>query len=149
MKKRSLLPVLIALCAIPLHAQAIKPSDLPPADQEKYKAAQKAARAADPTIKQKSDDAKAAARAGMLKADPSIAPILDKVMPVSGTAAKLSELPQADQEKYKAAQKAARAADPTIKQKSDDAKAAARAGMLKADPSIAPILDKVMPVSGN
>ena len=82
----------------------------------------------------------------MVKLDPSIFPLLDKVFPVSGKAQlKVDELAPADAERYKATQKAARKANPAIKEKQQAVQQALRATMLKIDPTIGPIVDKVYP----
>jgi hypothetical protein len=58
---------------------------------------------------------------------------------------KVDELPAADADRYKAAQKAARKANPAIKEKQQAVHQALRAVMLKIDPTIGPIVDKVYP----
>ena len=148
MNKRNLLltVTLTGLLASSLNAQAVKEADLPANEKAQISAARSAASKADPALKQQGIDAKQARRDAMIKADPSVAPILDKVMPVSGPAAvKTSELSAEDSAKYKAAYKASDAADPSIKQKDKAAKQAMRDAMIKADPAVAPILDKISP----
>jgi hypothetical protein len=142
----SLLSLVAATCAA-VHAQAIKETDLPAAEQAKFKAAKDAAnKAGDADVKQKNLDYKQTFREEMVKVDPSIFPLLDKVFPVSGKAQmKVDELPAADAERYKAAQKAARKANPAIKEKQQAVQQALRAAMLKIDPTIGPIVDKVYP----
>ena len=138
---------LIAATSAVVQAQAIKEADLPAEEQGKFKAAKDAAyKSGDADLKQKNLDYKQTFREEMVKADPSIFPLLDKVFPVSGkTQMKVDELPAADAERYKAAQKAARKANPAIKEKQQAAQQALRAVMLKIDPSIGPIVDKVYP----
>ena len=142
-KKSSAL--LLFLLAVSVQAQAVKESDLPANEKAQLTAARNAAYKADPSLKQLGLEARTAYRDAMIKIDSSVAPILDKVMPVSGPAMKSSELPAEDQAKYKAAQKAADAADPSLKQKSKAAKQAIYDGAVKADPSVKPIVDKVNP----
>ena len=113
---------------------------------DQLKAAKNAAYKADPTLKQMGIDYKTAYRDAMIKIDPTLTEILDKVMPVSGPAAmKTTELSADDQTKYKSAYKAAEAADPSLKQKSKAAKQAIYDGAIKADPSVKPIVDKISP----
>ena len=142
----TLISLIAATCA-GVQAQAIKEADLPAEEQGKFKAAKDAAyKSGDADLKQKNLDYKQTFREEMVKADPSIFPLLDKVFPVSGkTQMKVDELPAADAERYKAAQKAARKANPAIKEKQQAAQQALRAVMLKIDPSIGPIVDKVYP----
>ena len=117
------------------------------AEQAQFKAAKDAAyKSGDADLKQKNLDYKQTYREEMVKLDPSIFPLLDKVYPISGKAQiKVDELPAADAERYKAAQKAARKANPAIKEKQQAAQQALRAVMLKIDPTIGPIVDKVYP----
>ncbi len=116
--------------------QAIKESDLPAA----------AYKSGDADLKQKNLDYKQTLREEMVKLDPSIFPLLDKILLVSGKAqSKVDELPPADAERYKAAQKAASKANPAIKEKQQATQQALRAVMLKIDPTIGPIVDKVYP----
>jgi len=142
----TLIALVSATCAA-VQAQAIKETDLPAAEQAHFKAAKDAAnKAADPDVKQKNLDYKQTFREEMVKVDPSVFPLLDKVFPLSGKAQmKVDELAPADAERYKAAQKAARKANPAIKEKQQAAQQALRAVMLKIDPSIGPIVDKVYP----
>ena len=142
----SLVSLVAATCSA-VQAQAIKEADLPADEQAKFKAAKDAAnKAGDADLKQKNLDYKQTFREEMVKIDPSIFPLLDKVFPLSGKAQmKVDELPAADADRYKAAQKAARKANPAIKQKQQAAQQALRAAMLKVDPTIGPIVDKVYP----
>jgi hypothetical protein len=142
----TLIALMSATCAA-VQAQAIKETDLPAAEQAHFKSAKDAAnKAADPDVKQKSLDYKQTFREEMMKVDPSVFPLLDKVIPLSGKAQmKVDDLAPADAERYKAAQKAARKANPAIKEKQQAAQQALRAAMLKVDPSIGPIVDKVYP----
>jgi hypothetical protein len=116
-------------------AQAVKISDLPADEQEKFNTAKSAAtKAGDANYKEKNTTYRQAYREAMVKADPTIFPILDKVYPLSGKAQmKSSELSPADAEKYKAAQKAAKAVDPTLKDKKAAADQALREVMIKID----------------
>lgn len=148
MNKSGLLPLIALLLSLPLHAETIKESDLPADEAQKFKAARSAAYKAEPSVRQLSADYKQYFRDAMIKADASVAPILDKVFPVSGPAPmKTNELPPGEAEKYKAAMKAAKAADPTIARKDAAAKQALRSAMIKADPSVQPIVDKVIPAA--
>lgn len=144
---RALLPSIALLLMLPLKAEAIKESDLPANEKEKFQAVMKTLYADKQSdFYKKLTEYKQAFRDAMVKADASVAPILDKVIPVSGAAQmKASELPADEAEKYKAAQKAAKAADPSIAQKDAARKQAQREAMIKADPSIQPIVDKVIP----
>ena len=138
---------LAALTCSPLHAQAVKETDLPEAERAKFTAAKDAAyKAGDADLKQKTLDYKQTFREEMMKIDPTIFPLLDKVFPVSGKAqTKVEQLSPEDAARYKAAQKAARKANPAIKEKQQAAQQALRAVMLKIDPTIGPIVDKVYP----
>jgi hypothetical protein len=142
----ALISFIVATCTA-VQAQAIKETDLPAAEQAQFKAATDAAyKSGDADLKQKNLDYKQTFREEMVKLDPSIFPLLDKILPVSGTAQlKVDELPPVDAERYKAAQKAARKANPAIKEKQQAAQQALRAIMLKIDPTIGPIVDKVYP----
>lgn len=142
----TLFSLLLALCPL-AQAQAVKESDLPAAEKAKFTAAKNAAyKAGDAELKQKNLDYKQAFREEMVKVDAAVFPLLDKVFPLSGKAAmKVDELPPEDAARYKAAQKAARKANPAIKEKQQAAQQALRAAMLKIDPSIGPIVDKVYP----
>ncbi|MBJ7390718.1 MAG: hypothetical protein JHC85_04075 [Chthoniobacterales bacterium] len=142
----ALIALVFATCAA-VQAQAIKETDLPAAEQAQFKAAKDAAyKSGDADLKQKNLDYKQTYREEMVKLDPSIFPLLDKVYPISGKAQiKVDELPAADAERYKAAQKAARKANPAIKEKQQATQQALRAVMLKIDPTIGPIVDKVYP----
>jgi len=142
----ALIAFVVATCTA-VQAQAIKETDLPAAEQAQFKAAKDAAyKLGDADLKQKNLDYKQTYREEMVKLDPSIFPLLDKVFPVSGKAQlKVDELPPVDAERYKAAQKAARKANPAIKEKQQAAQQALRAIMLKIDPTIGPIVDKVYP----
>ena len=137
----------VAATCTAVQAQAIKETDLPAAEQAQFKAAKDAAyKSGDADLKQKNLDYKQTYREEMVKLDPSIFPLLDKVFPVSGKAQlKVDELAPADAERYKAAQKAARKANPAIKEKQQAVQQALRATMLKIDPTIGPIVDKVYP----
>jgi hypothetical protein len=137
--------LLLFLLAASVQAQAVKEADLPANEKAQLTAARAGAYKADPMLKQLNIDSRIAYRDAMIKVDSSVAPILDKVMPVSGPAMKSSELPAEDQAKYKAAYKAADAADPSLKQKSKAAKQAVFEAAIKADPSVKPIVDKVNP----
>lgn len=138
---------LVAAASSSLHAQAIKETDLPEAERAKFTAAKEAAyKAGDADLKQKNLDYKQTVREEMVKVDPSIFPLLDKVFPLSGKAPmKIEQLSPEDAARYKTAQKAARKANPAIKEKQQAAQQALRAVMLKIDPSIGPIVDKVYP----
>ena len=142
----TLISLIAATCAA-VQAQAIKEADLPAEEQAKFKAAKDAAyKSGDADLKKKNLDYKQTFREEMVKADPSTFPLLDKVFPVSGKAQmKVDELPAADADRYKAAQKAARKANPAIKEKQQAVQQALRAAMLKIDPTIGPIVDKVYP----
>jgi hypothetical protein len=142
----TLISLIAATCAA-VQAQATKETDLPAEEQAKFKAAKDAAyKSGDADLKQKNLDYKQTFREEMVKADPSTFPLLDKVFPVSGKAQmKVDELPAADADRYKAAQKAARKANPAIKEKQQAVQQALRAVMLKIDPTIGPIVDKVYP----
>ena len=137
----------VAATCTAVQAQAIKETDLPAAEQAQFKAAKDAAyKSGDADLKQKNLDYKQTYREEMVKLDPSIFPLLDKVFPVSGKAQlKVDELAPADAERYKATQKAARKANPAIKEKQQAAQQALRSAMLKIDPTIGPIVDKVYP----
>ena len=130
-----------------VQAQAVKESDLPAAEKAKFTAAKDAAyKAGDADLKQKNLDYKQTFREEMMKIDPTIFPVLDKVFPLSGKAqTKVEQLSAEDAARYKAAQKAARKANPAIKEKQQAAQQALRATMLKIDPTIGPIVDKVYP----
>ncbi|MFM6173191.1 MAG: hypothetical protein ACKPB4_13860 [Sphaerospermopsis kisseleviana] len=138
---------LAALTCGPLHAQAIKETDLPEAERAKFTAAKDAAyKAGDADLKQKNLDYKQTFREEMMKIDPTIFPVLDKVFPLSGKAQmKVEQLSPEDATRYKAAQKAARKANPAIKEKQQATQQALRAVMLKIDPTIGPVVDKVYP----
>jgi hypothetical protein len=142
----TLIAFVSATCAA-VQAQAIKETDLPAAEQAQFKAAKDAAyKSGDADLKQKNLDYKQTYREEMMKADPSIFPLLDKILPVSGKSQiKVDELPTVDAERYKAAQKAARQANPAIKEKQLAVHQALRVVMLKIDPTIGPIVDKVYP----
>jgi hypothetical protein len=145
MKTRNLLIAIIltGLLASTLNAQAVKEADLPANEKAQLVEARKAALKADPALKQLTIDAKQAKRDAIIKADPSVALILDNVMPVKGPPiVKVGELPAEDLAKFKAAMKASKA-DPSVSQKEMAAKQAMRDAMIKADPAVAPILDKL------
>lgn len=133
-----------------LFAQGIKESELPAGELAQFKDVRQAVyKSGDADFKAKSLIYKQALREAMVKADPSVFPILDKVMPLSGKAQmKSSDLPAEDAAKYKAARKAALAADPTINEKKAAVDQALRAAMIKRDPSIQSIVDKVYPPTG-
>jgi len=135
------------ILACSLSAQAVKVTDLPADEQTKFNTVKDAAyKAGDASLKEKNVAYKQAYREAMVKVDPSVFPIMDKVFPVSGKAAmKVDELSPEDAAKYKAAQSAARKADPSIKEKKTAVDQALRAIMIKMDPSIQPIADKVYP----
>ena len=143
------LPTLALIFAMvcSLSAQAVKVADLPADEQTKFNAVKNDAyKAGDASLKEKNVAYKQAYREAMVKVDPSVFPILEKVFPVSGKAQmKADELSPEDAAKYKAAQSAARKADPSIKEKKAAVDQALRAVMIKLDPSIQPIVDKVYP----
>jgi len=146
MNIRLILPLLVTLLSLPLHAQAMKESDLPQDEQDHLKTARNAAYKADPAVKQKQADAKQYRRDAMIKADPAVAPILDKCMPVSGPAQmKSNDLPADEKAKYDAAKKAADKADPTIKEKEAAAKKDLYDAMIKVDATVKSIIDKIAP----
>jgi len=136
---------LILTCS--LSAQAVKVTDLPADEQTKFNAAKDAAyKAGDASLKEKNIAYKQAYREAMVKVDPSVFPLLDKVFPVSGKAPmKVDQLSPEDAAQYKDAQSAARKADPSIKEKKTAVDQTLRAIMIKVDPSIQPIVDKVYP----
>jgi len=135
------------LLACSLSAQAVKVTDLPADEQTKFNTVKDAAyKAGDASLKEKNMVYKQAYREAMVKVDPSVFPIIEKVFPVSGKAPmKVDELSPEDAAKYKAAQSAARKAEPSIKEKKTAVDQALRAVMIKVDPSIQPIVDKVYP----
>lgn len=147
MKIITLILLTLAAAGTAVQAQAVKDTDLPEAERAKFTAVKDAAyKSGDAELKAKSLDYKQTFREEMVKIDASVFPLLDKVFPLSGKAQmKVDELAPADAERYKAAQKAARKANPAIKEKQQAAQQALRAAMLKIDPSIAPIVDKVYP----
>lgn len=148
MKSSRIAVALIALSALSLHAQAVKESELPQDEQTHLKDARNAAYKADPSLKQMALNARQARRDAMIKADPSVATILDKCMPLSGAASvKSSDLPPEEKAKYNAAKKASDQANPRLKAGEDAAKKAVFAAAVKADPTIAPIVSKL--TSGN
>ncbi len=144
----------LALMCCSLFAQGMKESDLPADELAKFKTVQAAVYKSDRAdlnadLKAKNLVYKQAFREAMVQADPSVFPLLDKVIPLSGKAPmKSSELPADDAAKYKAARKAALAADPTINEKKAAVDQALREAMIKMDPSIQPIVDKVYPPGG-
>jgi hypothetical protein len=148
MKKSALALITTGLMALSLHAQAVKESELPQAEQDHLKAARNAAYKADPSVKQMGVDARKARRDAMIKADPSVAPILDQCMPLSGSASiKSADLPPADKAKYDAAKKASDKANPALKAQEAAAKKAVYAAAVKADPTVAPIVNKIAPAN--
>ena len=121
---------------------------LTPAEQTQFIAARKKAME-DPTVieaKKNADaarkDAFAERKSALLKQDPSLASILDKVQ----TPRDLKNLTPEEHQKVQAARKAAKKETKGLPKAAPAEKAfheALRAAMLKADPTIGPVLDKV------
>ena len=80
MKKQTLLPLLAALIAFPLHAQAVKETNLTPEEKTLLNAARSKANS-DPSVRQANDNLVKAKNEAMLKIDPNVKPILDKLYP--------------------------------------------------------------------
>ena len=202
MKKQTLLPLLAALIALPLHAQAVKESDLTPEEKTLLNAARSKANS-DPSVKQATEVVRTTKIEVISKADPSLQPIALKNLPPAAInfndlsadekqkwgsangkvnndpaiwkaaealntmkleaivkidptveplakkmyiapAMPLDALPADEKTKYDAALKAMWS-DPALKQASEARTKALNEAMLKIDPNVKPILDKLYP----
>jgi len=141
MKKQTLLPLLAALIALPLHAQAVKESDLTPEEKTLFNAAKSKA-VADPSYKQAVEVVRTTKIELITKADPTLESIAPKIF--VPTALNSNDLPADDKAKWNVAMNKV-LKDPALKQADDNVLKARNEAMLKIDPNVKPILDKLYP----
>lgn len=139
MKKQTLLPLLAALIALPLHAQAVKESDLTPEEKTLFNAA-KAKAAADPSYKQATDDVRTTKIEVISKADPTLQPIAPKILlppPFN-----INEIPSDQKAKWNAA--AGKVSnDPAIWKAVDAITTMKIEAIVKIDPTLEPLAKKI------
>jgi hypothetical protein len=139
MKKQTLLPLLAALIALPLHAQAVKEADLPPEEKAKWDAV-KAKAGADASVKQATEVVRTTKIEVISKADPSLQSIAPKILvPV---ALNVNDLPADEKAKWNnAAGKLG--SDPAIWKAAEALTAMRSAAIVQIDPTLEPLAKKI------
>lgn len=139
MKHWLLLPMLAAAFVTHISAQTMKVEDLPPDEKVKYKDLNKYVRKLNPALQKEKDEVQAAYREAMLRLDPTVQDFIDL---------KKDERTDEQNYKYDKAKHLAEANDPTLKERNKANKAAIEEAMLKTDPEIEPILNKLRKPAG-
>ncbi len=139
MKKQILLPLLAVLIALPLHAQAVKESDLTPEEKTLLNAVRSKA-GADASVKQATEVVRTTKIEVISKADPSLQPFALKILvPV---ALNPNDLPADEKAKWIAA--AGKVSnDPAIWKAVDAITTMKIQAIVKIDPTLEPLAKKI------
>jgi ABC-type cobalt transport system substrate-binding protein len=138
MKKQTLLPLLAALIALPLHAQAVKESDLTPEEKTLLNFVRGKA-GADASVKQATEVVRTTRIEVISKVDPTLQPFVNKIYPP--VAISLSALPADEMAKWNAAA-GKLGSDPAIWKASEALTAMRIEAIVKIDPSLEPLAKK-------
>lgn len=138
MKKQTLLPLLAALIALPLHAQAVKEADLSPEEKTLLNAARSKA-GADASVKQATEVLRTTKLEVYTKADPTLQPIAIKILPP--VALNVNDLPADEKAKWNAANSKL-GSDPAIWKAAEALAAMRLEAIVKIDPSLEPLAKK-------
>jgi hypothetical protein len=139
MKKQTLLPLLAALIALPLHAQAVKESDLTPEEKTLLNAVRTKA-GADASVKQATEVVRTTKFEVISKADPSLQPLALKILPP--VALNVNDLPSDEKAKWNAAA-GKLGSDPAIWKALEALTAMRIAAIVQIDPSLEPLAKKI------
>ncbi len=139
MKKQTLLPLLAALIALPLHAQAVKESDLTPEEKTLLNAVRTKA-GADASVKQATEVVRTTKIEVISKADPTLQPFANKIYPP--VALSVSALPAGEMAKWNAAN-GKLGSDPAIWKAAEALTAMRIEAIVKIDPSLEPLAKKI------
>ncbi|MFZ0434675.1 MAG: hypothetical protein WAL87_01685 [Chthoniobacterales bacterium] len=139
MKKQTLLPLLAALIALPLHAQAVKESDLTPEEKTLLNAVRTKA-GADASVKQATEVVRTTKIEVISKADPTLQPFANKIY--NPVALNPNDLPADEKAKWNAA--AGKLGSDLAIWKALEALTAMRIeAIVKIDPSLEPLAKKI------
>ena len=139
MKKQTLLPLLAALIAIPLQAQAVKESDLTPEEKTLLNSVRSKA-GADASVKQANEVVRTTKIEVITKADPSLQPIAPKILPPAPF--NINDLPVDEKAKWSAAAGKLNS-DPAIWKAADALATMKIAAIIKIDPTLEPLAKKI------
>ena len=139
MKKQTLLPLLAALIALPLHAQAVKEADLPPEEKTLLSAVRSKANS-DASVKQATEVVRTTKIEVISKADPTLQPIAPKILPP--VALNVNDLPADEKAKWNAANNKL-GSDPAIWKALEALTAMRIAAIVQIDPSLEPLAKKI------
>jgi hypothetical protein len=139
MKKQTLLPLLAALIALPLHAQAVKEADLTPEEKTLLNAVRTKA-GADASVKQATEVVRTTKIEVISKADPSLQPFALKILPP--VALNVNDLPADEKAKWTAAA-GKLGSDPALWKATEALTAMRIAAIVKIDPSLEPLANKI------
>ena len=139
MKKQTLLPLLAALIAIPLQAQAVKESDLTPEEKTLLNSVRSKA-GADASVKQANEVVRTTKIEVITKADPALQPFATKILPPPPF--NINELPADEKAKWIAASGKLNS-DPAIWKAADALAMMKIAAIVKIDPSLEPLAKKI------
>lgn len=139
MKKQTLLLLLAALIALPLHAQAVKESDLTPEEKTLLNAA-KAKADADASVKQATEVVRTTRIEVITKADPTLQPIAPKIL--TPPPFNINELPSDQKAKWNAAAGKV-SSDPAILKAVDAITTMKIEAIVKIDPTLEPLAKKI------
>lgn len=138
MKKQTLLPLLAALIALPLHAQAVKESDLTPEEKTLLNAVRTKA-GADASVKQATEVVRTTRIEVISKADPTLQPFANKIYPP--VVLNINDLPADEKAKWNAAMGKLNS-DPAIWKAAEALAAMRLEAIVKIDPSLEPLAKK-------
>lgn len=139
MKKQTLLPLLAALIALPLHAQAVKESDLTPEEKTLLNFVRGKA-GADDSVQQANEVVRTTRIEVISKADPTLQPFANKIYPP--VALSFSALPADEMAKWNAAN-GKLGSDPAIWKAAEALTAMKIEAIIKIDPSLEPLAKKI------
>lgn len=139
MKKQTLLPLLAALIALPLQAQAVKESDLTPEEKSLLNSV-RAKAGADASVKQANEVVRTTKIEVITKADPALQPFATKILPPPPF--NINELPADEKAKWSAASGKLNS-DPTIWKAADALATMKIAAIVKIDPTLEPLAKKI------
>lgn len=126
-----------------LHGQAVKESDLTPEEQAIYTPVKSKA-GSDPAVKNANEKLRILKVEKITKIDPALKPLTDKVLPPLPVSP--NDLPEDEKAKWKDANSAINK-DPEIVKATSDFQQARIDAMLKMNPAVKPILEKLFPAS--
>jgi hypothetical protein len=140
MKKSTFLTILLALSSGLMMFSNSKAEELTPEEKAKYMEVNRAVRKASPDFDVQKKAIVAAYREAVLKIDSTLADIVDL---------KMDTLTPEQQTKLSKARKDAEKADPTLKERANANSSAFKAAIVKADPTMEPLLAKMARKPGN